>query len=214
MMAGVSSSSFRGTQASVVLPGTFQRLNLNNVFGWKAGIATYINNRNEVVGYSPGGPPVDYLIPGTSLRFVYGLTDSGIVLGEDSTSPVVYKPGFPLYRFPGLNLAHAFNSAGQVLTGYLLFTPGADYVLQTWLQKLQPGFTVAGFNEAGEFIGNTTDNTPGRYTAVHGLTPIAAMLPANSGWDVERAIAVNNSGQIIVQAATAGRNTTLLLTPP
>jgi hypothetical protein len=205
--------------AAVFLPSVGELLILDPIFGWDRGIATYVNNQNEVVGYSAGRPITD-LIPSVSLTEVYALTDSHVVIGRDNIGPLIYLPGYPAVRWLGPKYQRGyFNSAGQVLTThpYLgrLFTPGVGYSDQ----QSCDGFEVAGFNESGEFVGNLSASpsgssyAPSYYRQDKGLVPLAQLVSPMTGWTVERAVAINNPGQILVYGSKEGRSTALLLTP-
>lgn len=205
-------------QAMVWLPDSANLLNLTPVFGWESGTATYINNKNEVVGYPFSGAPVSDLVPGVTFAQVYGMTESHIVIGTDSGGGLVYRPGDPVYRFPYVNLSHAFNSAGQVLATFpflgQLLTPGVGYTAQ----ESQPEFRVVGFNDAGQFLGNKAavgGYVPSVWTAAKGLVPVSSLIPGNTGWKLVNAIAINNGGQMLISGVRDGYvcATPLLITP-
>jgi hypothetical protein len=210
------SSPAQNTQASVWMPQTSQLWNLNPIFGWTTGVATYINNFSWINGYSP--QTISYSTFGSpALKQIYALTDNQVIVGADAAGGVVYICCDTTTHFPGVDISHAFNTSGQVLATWphlgQLYTPRVGYEQQ----PAQPGFNVVSFNELGQFVGNTPGpsgtSVAGLYEAGGTLQPIDSLLPPGSGWTVNQAVAINNTGQILVIATKAGRTTGLLLTP-
>lgn len=214
----VGSSTPPPSHAAAWIPGTSEQPDLDKVFGWTSGIASWINNSNQIVGNSDAASPIVNLIPGVALKKVYAQTDSGTVLGEDSAGAVVYRPGSQPVHLPGVQLQRAFNSAGQVLITWpflgRLYTPGLGFTNQ----PAQPGFRVISFNEVGQFVGSTQltpsgTPVPAFYSEETGLIPIADLFAASLGWTVNRAVAINKPGQILLLATQDELTTALLLTP-
>jgi hypothetical protein len=184
--------------------------------------ATYVNDRNQIVGDSNGLRPVVGLIPGVPLSRVYALTENGVVLGADIRGPLAWTPQSGISYLnrpdgvPVLLSGGAFNSLGQVLLTApsigRLFTPGVG----AFDQPSAPGFTVRGFNSEGQFVGLQGGGpapAPSIYTTGGGVVALSSLLPPGNGWTLTDATAVNDNGQILVLATKGSRNTTLLLTP-
>jgi hypothetical protein len=198
--------------AAVWLPQLNRLLNLDPVLGWTHGIATFVNDAGDIVGYSEGGPPVTGLIPGISLTSVFARTDNGVIIGADASGPLLYTASSGPVRINASSLAHAFNSTGQVLLTYpaigSVFTPLSG----TITQPPAPGFTVTGFNTMGQFTGNTA-GVPGIYTAATDVVPLNSLLIPGSGWTITGVSAINNNGDILATGVKDGRTTSLLLSP-
>ncbi len=206
--------------AGLYLPGTRPVLeNLNTAFGWTQGVATWVNDANEVAGYADGIRTIDTLAGNHPLNFVYLVNGGGIVLGADTAGALMYRPGAGItyLRDPAgkpLRLTSAtFNSQGAVL----LTAPSVGQILTPWgtvvNQPPAPGFAVRAFNSQGLFVG-MQGNVPSIYTPAGGVVPISTLIDQGSGWTLTDVQAINDIGLILVSATGNGRATSLLLVPP
>jgi len=88
----------------------------------------------------------------------------------------------------------------------------------TYLDPL-PGFTkaiVEDINERGEVVGYSFSETLSWHATlwVDGKPrDLNSLIPANTGWKLEKAHAINDSGQIVGEGKFAGETTAYLLTP-
>jgi len=200
---------------------------------WIGPSAYYINDRGDITG----DVEPDAIVLGYSpISFVHGITNDGVLLaaygGYGPSQPLIARPGLPpIFLALGLRLT-AFNSSGQVVGagGYgdaaviFLFKPDIGMVQVP--PGVEPRLTAmavgVGINDSGTVLLKT--GGPGSLvwdstgvTAVTGsqLTPLRLLLPADSGWTNLTAVALNNTGQVLVQGVdvATGRNTALLLTP-
>jgi probable HAF family extracellular repeat protein len=151
--------------------------------------ATAINDSGQIVGYAQvttaGGD-------GTEHAFIYSngvMTDLGA--GDGST-------------------ALGINNAGQVIgvwaSGYYVESNGVF----TNLSALP-----AGINDKGDIVGyaQTADGQSNPYLYTEGqTTALSSLLPANSGWTLTNAMAINNSDQIVGTGMYQGKQQAYLLT--
>jgi hypothetical protein len=152
--------------------------------------ATYVNDRNQIVGDSNGLRPVVGLIPGVPLSRVYALTENGVVLGADIRGPLAWtqQSGISYLNRPDgvpvLLSGGAFNSLGQVLLTApsigRLFTPGVG----AFDQPSAPGFTVRGFNSEGSVRGASGRGACADAFHLHGgrRCGCALVSPARGQW--------------------------------
>ena len=199
--------------AAVWVPQTSQLLNLDPVVGWTQGVATFVNNHNEIVGYSTG-IRVNGLVPGYSLVSVSVITDNEIILGGDSGGSIAYAPGVGTAYLPGAVIEPwTVNSAGQILLSFpypgQYFTTGSGITTQPAVG----GFTVVSFNTVGQYLGYGGPHAPALYTASGGLVYLNSLLVPGSGWVLISLTKINDNGQILAYAVNNGRSTSVLLTP-
>jgi probable HAF family extracellular repeat protein len=134
--------------------------------------------------------------------------------------------------------AEAINNRGQVVgNAYLPGSPYQHAVLWsggtiTDLGSLGAYSYAASINDSGEIVGTTASGksatgdwlqVPFRYA--HGtmtdlgqlgqgvMTDLNALLPSNSGWDLQYAMDINNRGQIVGWGLHDGETRAFLLTP-
>jgi probable HAF family extracellular repeat protein/parallel beta-helix repeat protein len=109
--------------------------------------------------------------------------------------------------------AYGINSTGQVVgtsNGHpFLYSAGA----MTALGGLGTEGVAYGINSAGQVVG-ITRGRPFLYSAGT-VTDLSSLLPANSGWRLLEARAINDSGQIVGAGTNPqGQTHAFLLTPP
>lgn len=83
-----------------------------------------------------------------------------------------------------------------------------------------PGFHTSyavAINDSGEVVGNVSTGDPNKDHAFlwrdGKMVDLNTLIPSNSGWVLERAIGINNRGQIIGGGLHNGKRTACLLTP-
>jgi probable HAF family extracellular repeat protein len=167
--------------------------------GGKYAEALAINNSGAVVGYS-------YLADETtSHAFLWtpagGMQDLGALGGNNS-------------------VAYAINDKNQVV-GYADAPSGYETAF-IWngsrgMQSLGagPGSNAGGINESGEVVGGFGSLPPGAllWTATQHAQALDSLIPPNSGWTLNYASAINQSGQIIVFGLIGNQQHGALLTP-
>jgi hypothetical protein len=195
--------------------------------------AFYINDRGDISGYvAPDANGALSVLGYSPIAFVHGITNDGVLLasylagGNYGTQQIlIAQPGLPpIYLAQGLQLT-AFNSSGQVVgKGYpadpaFLFKPDVGTV------PVPPGEALAvgvGINDGGTVLFKSGgpsalvwDSTGLDAVTGSQLVPLRLLVPADSGWTNLTAVALNNTGQVLVQGVeiATGRNTALLLTP-
>jgi hypothetical protein len=230
--AGIIAGSLENgeqSEALVYLPGG-QLFDLNPVFGWATGFATYISDTNRIVGEGsptpsltiPDAPPCPGLnfVPGVQCVFPYIITDSGTVVAEDLSKFewFVYSPATGITYLNGF-LA-AYNGIGHVITTsagpnttYMLYTPEKGQVLL----PLGVDASLLSLNNSDQLVVNTTPlgTNPFFYSAATGLVPLSSLVSPASGWTFNSVYAINNRGQILAEGVNeaASRTTLVLLTP-
>ena len=242
VLAGVGSTLFSpAADALLYVPGGLI-LDLNPVFGWYFGEARYITDTNIITGYGqiaaevtfPPCPGLNF-VPGIACTTPLRITETGIVVGGNLTSPsvalFVYSPSTGITYLSGSGLG--YNEIGHVVevvvqaqstATYLLYTPaGGEAPLPLGL-PYGPGLGIfnLSLNDSDQMVFTTTlsytsataDVNPYFYSAATGLVPLDSLV-ADSDWTFNNVYAINNRGQILALGinAVAGRTTFVLLTP-
>ncbi len=126
------------------------------------------------------------------------------------------------------SIAFSINDSGQIVgqSDYLISSPFLHHAFLTTagsamqdLGTLGGGFSTAnGINNAGQIAGNSTLTGD---TAVHAfiyqngaMTDLNTLLPANSGWVLQNAAAINDIGQIVGQGTLNRISHGFRLDPP
>lgn len=167
------------------------------------------------------------------------INESGEIVGESVFS---YGPPFTSHGFlcngsamtdlgtlPGgvTSLANAINSSGIIVGQSDGTSTGGTWHAVKWnangkikdLGVLKGGtYSVAfGINDSNVVVGyaNTPDNAPHaiRWTSSHGMQDLNSLIPADSGWTLINANAINNLGQITGYGSIGGSNHAFLLNP-
>jgi probable HAF family extracellular repeat protein len=168
--------------------------------GGNSSAAYGMNAAGEVVGFS------DTLVSGTTHPFLWtstgGMRDLGDLGGTFSE-------------------AYAVNAGGAVV-GLAYIANNTAYHPFMWtatggMQDLgRPGAAVNGvafgINDSGEIVG-FNGFTAFLWTEAAGLQNLNSLIPANTGWTLETATAINASGQIAGWGQFKGATRAFLLTP-
>jgi probable HAF family extracellular repeat protein len=157
-----------------------------------------INNSGQVAGYS-------YTSDGSDHFFIWQngvMTDLGTLGGTGS-----YVGGI--------------NDSGQVVGSYITsYGPYHAFIWQngvmTDLGTLGGGYSYAnGINNSGQVVGDsyTSDGSYHAFIWQNGtMTDLNTLLPENSGWELQRAGDINNSGQIVGAGVINGQYRAFLFT--
>jgi probable HAF family extracellular repeat protein len=156
------------------------------------------------------------------------------------TSDTAAGPSHAFFYNPGLALddlgaltgfqsnAYGMNDAGDVVGSFLVTTPQwieeRAFVYRTSTGPVDIGNlggsygTARDINNRGEVVGDaiTPDETAQRaiyYTAATRIVDLNSLVPANSGWQLEVATAINDLGQIVGSGRHNGLRRAFLLTP-
>lgn len=167
------------------------------------------------------------------------INDSGVIVGE---SVFTYGPPFQshAFRWNGstmqdlgtlaggvTSIANAVNTSGVVVGQSDGTATGGDWHAVLWNASNQiqdlgviPGGTYSvafGVNDSNVVVGygNTFTNAPHAmvWTSAAGMQDLNHLIPANSGWVLINANAINTVGQITGYGAKNGHNHAFLLTP-
>jgi hypothetical protein len=225
VIAGSYVDSSFAEHAFIYLTSEQALYDLNPVFGWESGYATFVNNKGQITGYSLQGASVF----GYHLDLVFGINDNGLLFGgigdPISGKGVVIENG-QLSTLP--LLPYIFNNKGQALF-YLghgsytdtpqVYTPAAGMVTL-------PGFRFAtpiAINDNGLVLLDTHGPSSTLFD-ISGAVPDFSNSPRSiryfvpelqSEWTNTIPLALNNAGQILLRGTSriTGRMTALLLTP-
>jgi probable HAF family extracellular repeat protein len=204
-VAGYSDISSGSTEAFVWSKATGMQ-GLGLFTGGDYSLANAINRFGQVAGYADlnGGNPVYAFIwskttgmrnlgrlPGYTDSFAYAINDLGQVAGDSSVFGA--RPHATLWG----------KAKGSMLDLGLL--PGARYS------------TAAGINNVGQVVGLDSYADYSSHAFVWnpstGMLDLNNLIPANSGWVLEFATAINDQGQIVGFGTLNGQGEAFLLTP-
>jgi probable HAF family extracellular repeat protein len=177
-------------------------------------VATAINASGQVVGFSDS-PTFDNGGPNTENAFLYSndkMTDLGTLSGDSSSS------------------AFGINDSGQVVgasgtTEYADPTSGTHAFLYSNQQMIDLGtlpndtWSIAyGINSSGQVVGesgvvnsNSSITSRAFLYSNNQMIDLNSLLPANSGWELTDATAINDSGEIVGDGTINGQAHAFLL---
>ena len=152
---------------------------------------TGINDSGTTVGYAEVPTGQDLL---AEHAFVDAGTMTDLGLGDGS-------------------VAHAINNAGQIVaisqSGAYLISGGTSTVISS-----DPGVEPSSINNNGDVVGyvQTTSAQSDPFLYKNGqMIDLSSLLPANSGWTLTNANAINNSDQIVGTGTYQGHQQAYLL---
>ena len=222
-LGGSSSAAFEINSAGEIAGDAFLRSGIVDATSWTgtkarnlgalskaiftAGLA--INDNGYIVGESvfTYGPPFEshgFLWNGTSLKDL-GTLPGGIT----SMANAINTSGVIVGQSDGTStggLWHAVMWSTSLKIEDLGVIPGGDYSM---------AFAVNDSNVVVGY-GNLSNNAPHAmiWTSTGGMKDLNSMIPANSGWVLVNANAINNVGQIVGYGYKGGgKNHAFLLTP-
>src|SRR5215208_6925166 len=219
------------------------RTDLGTLPGHIGSIAHAINDMGRVAGYSGSQCCVAVYWDGGKITVLarldtqnpvnwaaYAVNASGQMAGWEGSFAMAWDPA--PRRLPANGEGYGINDTGQIVgaarapgashsTAFLL-NPGAGAALN--LGTLPGGVNSGAFdiNNAGEVVGYSDGNlgtrairwVPSTANGTSGvMTDLNTLIPANSGWTLMRARAINNSGQIVGDGLRGNVNRGFLLTP-
>jgi probable HAF family extracellular repeat protein len=184
---------------------------IKNLGGLSKGIFTAalaINDDSEIVGESVFGYGPPFTSHGFQWTSAGGMKDLGTLSGGDTS------------------MANALNSSGIVVgqsnSGSVLAWHAVKWDASNKIDDLGtlPGGTYSvafGINDSSEIVGygNIADNAAHAmlWTSTGGMQDLNNLIPANSGWVLINANAINASGQITGYGTKGAHNHAFLLTP-
>ena len=167
-----------------------------------------LNDDGEIVGESVFGYGPPFTSHGFEWTSAGGMKDLGTLSGGDTS------------------IANAVNSsgiiAGQSNSGSVLYWHAVKWNSSDTIDDLGtlPGGTYSiafGINDGSEIVGygNISDNAAHAmlWTSTGGMQDLNNLIPANSGWVLINANAINTSGQITGYGTKGGHNHAFLLAP-
>jgi len=221
--------------AFAYVPQPPQLYELNSAFGQVSVVATWINNRGDISG---GSIPRQSIFGLDFISEIYGITDPGVLIaGQTVDTPsgrldriVIARPGLPPLYLPYYWRLPSFNNSGQLVgidfaNDYapFLYTPDvgpvplpADVVARRFSER------PIAINDSGLIVFSTRGantliyDSSGRTSGLTQLpVPLHSFVPPESGWTNFVPVALNNAGQILVQAlnTAGGKKTALLFFP-
>jgi probable HAF family extracellular repeat protein len=191
--------------------------NLNPVFGWQQGVATSINDGNDVVGYGPQPGSFGPLFADPKIAVLVGINNAGQVIGRyfDTAYDVtgfLYTPGRGFQ-----DLAYAPFSLPN--TGHMLAfsRPSSTYSIEKpdGVIPLPPGFSWVSINDRDEVVGICPYPRPAcavYYSVDRGL--VSLTVPGRNIQPMQP-VFINNAGQILVNVMSADNTVpeVFILTP-
>jgi PKD repeat protein len=165
-----------------------------NAPGWGDAGLFSVNNSGQAVGWAD--------VSGTTKAFTYSKT-TGIHYLD-------IPPG------GGASFAYGINESGQIA----MTAVDSNGVTQacrldpvSGLTLLGPG-SAEGINDFGQIVG-TMNGRAMLYDSVNGMRDLNNLIPTGTGWSLQKAVGINNSGQITGYGSLNGSpRTAFLLAPP
>jgi probable HAF family extracellular repeat protein len=201
--------------------------------GYKASAAGGINASGQVVGWAgdplvkghaflySGGVMTELGVPSGNYTTASGINDSGLVVGQ-VTPPY---PGAYLYSISagtmtslGNGDAVAINAGGQVVgeidSHAFLYSGGVTTDLGTLGGASSE---AAGINTGGQVVGDSYTSGGADHAFLYrggSLLDLNSLIAPASGWTLEKANGINDSGQIVGVGSIGGQEHAFLLTTP
>jgi probable HAF family extracellular repeat protein len=201
--------------------------------------AIAINNSGDVVGSSNGnafvarnGNVEDLLLPdGMNWSAAYGSNDAGTVVGDGRLAngtfqALVWNPDGSVASLGTLggnnSQAMDVNNGGEVV-GFASLESGYQHAfsalngMMTDLGTLGGSSYAYGINEGGEIVGYSWLANGDQHAFLYyegSMLDLNALLPGNSGWVLEQAFGINDSGQITGMGLFNGQEVAFLMTDP
>ncbi|MCU1326571.1 MAG: hypothetical protein JWN34_1941 [Bryobacterales bacterium] len=200
--------------AFIANPPYDQFYNLNTIFGWSQGIATGINDGNDVIGV---GDPASFgpRFANLNVTNLYQINNAGQITGsytdaDTRTHFFLYTPGLGVADLPGEPIA--LSNRGYVL----LFSERVGYSVRkaAGLTPLPDGVTWRGLNDRDEVVGDCGDPTRSDCASYYSLERGLIHLTA-SGFKLTSAVAINDAGRILANGSALGSSVpvAVLLSP-
>lgn len=204
--------------------------NMNQAYVWKDGVTTLlsalgdttngggnqalgINDKGQIVGSSPIPNITDNSIDSTLHAVLWQpkgkIKDLGILPGgKYSTALSINRSGTVVGWADIDNIIHAVLWEGGVIKDLGLLNSNA-----TKANDINNRGTVVGYSFTT--LTNSPSDVPQQaFVWKNGIMrDLNKLLPANSGWELNTARAINNRGQIVGEGKFNGKNRAYLLTP-
>jgi probable HAF family extracellular repeat protein len=176
-----------------------QMTDIGGLPGATNSVATSINDAGQIAGYSSFG------------------AGGGGPGGNPDENAFLYSAGkiIDLGTPQGFSVANAINNQGQVVgewngggTGDDAFVWNSGVMTDLGTLPLEPTSVATSINDSGQIVGYATNNeTAGGGGSVFRespfldqngvMTDLNSLLPANSGWVLNKATAIDNVGEIV-----------------
>ncbi|HYW69578.1 MAG TPA: PxKF domain-containing protein [Pyrinomonadaceae bacterium] len=206
--------------------------NAGNVAGYE-GTATSAGNYYHAFVYANGTQTdLGTLNGNVGTSYAYDINNSGVVVGEAETAggtrhAFIYESGVmqDLGTLGGnYSYAYGINGSGHVAgAAYLSGNQYQHAFLYDSVHGMQDIGTIDGYssfardvNDSDTAVGNATTPSGNHamvYNANTGMQDLNSLIPADSGWTLNDAIAINNGGQIVGNGTHNGGSHAFLLTP-
>ena len=210
-------SAFMGAARAVNASGA--------IAGWM-----YAANGFEAVIWTNGAPPVTF----GPFAFAYALNDGGVITGAQlvglTQRAFTWSAGGPVTELPSLggNTAegNGINNQGDVV-GDSFRNASINEIAVLWPASggVADLGTFGGLTSSARDINNhrqivgyalNASGAPRAFLSDAGaaLVDLNTLLPADSGWVLQSANAINDAGQIVGEGTLNGEPRAFLLTPP
>jgi probable HAF family extracellular repeat protein len=164
------------------------------------GAASGINDAGQIVGYSVrygsgNGDPYD--------AFLYSngsITSPQDYVGRTVAYAINSSGEYVAFAQSGLQAAAVFN--GDMTTGRCATTIGSN---------TYDGNVADAINSSGQIVGSADDNNFAIMFQPGSCIDLNTLLPANSGWQLQAATGINDSGQIVGYGTINGQTHAFLL---
>lgn len=200
--------------------------------------ATAINSSGEVAGSNGSafvvlkGNVEDLAMPsGMNWSAAYGINDAGVVVGDGRSANgtfqgLIWNPDGSVQTLGTLggvsSQAMGINNSGEVV-GFASLATGYQHAFSEVngsmldLGSLGGSSYAYGINASGEIVGYSWLASGDQHAFIYldgTMLDLNLLLPANSGWILEQAFGINDSGQITGMGLYNGQSTAFLMTDP
>jgi probable HAF family extracellular repeat protein len=227
-IVGYSSSPNSGQRAVIFANGTVTDLGALNDFGTPGAgisIAHAVNNKGQIAGWSfnfdTGSVSVNsfsthaFLLSNGVMKDIGGITAMG--LGLNDSGVVVGSSTFPDGEIHGVLFdgSGGYTDLGNlmcIIQDPITFLPGTAFGCFNG----QGNSGANAINNFGQIVGNSDTQHQGlhAFLFLNGrLRDLNWYIPANSGWVLQTATAINDRGQIVGNGTHNGVRAGYLLTP-
>ena len=158
-----------------------------------------INRFGQVAGFSNGN--------NGSYAFIWSKTTGMKSLGKLPGG--VYSVAFAMNDF---GQVAGLSDCGTGCVHAVLWSKTKGSILDLGVLPRRKSSLAYGINNVGQVVGGS-DDFPFVWSPSTGMLALNQLIPANSGWFLEFALAINDAGQIVGQGKLNGQIEAFLLTP-
>ncbi|HWZ97695.1 MAG TPA: hypothetical protein VN025_08040 [Candidatus Dormibacteraeota bacterium] len=224
-IVGYSSSPNSGQRAAIFANGTVTDIGALNDFGTPGAgisIAHAVNNKGQIAGWSynfdtsvNGFSTHAFLFTNGVMRDIGGITAMGAGLNDNGkvVGTATYPDGeIHATRFEGTGAYTDLGNLKCVIQDPITLLPGIALACING----QGNSAASAINNFGQIVGNSDTQTDGQHALLYlngRLRDLNWYIPANSGWVLQTATAINDAGEIVGNGTHNGVRAGYLLTP-